>query len=102
MAVLTGFIQASLAQGDAVFVAIPEGNAQLLRQELDGGGTVQVWRSREEIICQVADAGRITDPLVGHRTPPDKLAGGYGLWLVNQVGDLVQARTGQAAGGSWT
>ena len=43
MAVLAGFIQASLAQGDAVFVAIPEGNAQLLRQELDGGGTVQVW-----------------------------------------------------------
>ena len=34
VAVLAGFIQASLAQGDAVFVAIPEGNAQLLRQEL--------------------------------------------------------------------
>jgi hypothetical protein len=34
VAVLAGFIQASLAQGDAVFVAIPEGNARLLRQEL--------------------------------------------------------------------
>ena len=32
--VLAGFIKACLAQGDAVFVAIPEGNAQLLRQEL--------------------------------------------------------------------
>ena len=34
VAVLTGFILASLARGDAVFVAVPEGNAQLLRQEL--------------------------------------------------------------------
>jgi hypothetical protein len=24
------------------------------------------------------------------------VAGGYGLWLVNQVCDLVQARTGRA------
>ena len=76
-------------------LAISELAANTLRHT-DGGGTVQVWRSRQEIICQVADAGQITDPLVGHRTPPDKLAGGYGLWLVNQVCDLVQARTGQA------
>jgi len=28
-----------------------------------GGGTVQVWRTSEEIICQVADTGQIADPL---------------------------------------
>ena len=33
-------------------------------------------------------------PVVRHDT--DELLGGNGLWLVNQVCDLVQARTGQA------
>ena len=62
----------------------------------DGGGTVQFWRVREEIVCQVADTGQITDPLAMHRAPSDDLAGGKGLWLVNQVCDLVQTRTGRA------
>ena len=62
----------------------------------DGGGTVQVWRTREELICQVADTGQITDPLARYRGPSGQLLGGNGLWLVNQVCDLVQARTGQA------
>ncbi|HXL16122.1 MAG TPA: ATP-binding protein, partial [Streptosporangiaceae bacterium] len=62
----------------------------------DGGGMVQVWRTRQEIICQVADSGQITDPLARHRPPSVELPGGNGLWLVNQVCDLVQARTGQA------
>jgi anti-sigma regulatory factor (Ser/Thr protein kinase) len=60
------------------------------------GGTVQVWRTGEEIICQVTDTGQITDPLAWHRAPSDELLGGNGLWLVNQVCDLVQARTSQA------
>ncbi len=60
-----------------------------------GSGTVQVWQTGNEIVCQVADGGRITDPLARHRLPsPDRL-NGQGLWLVNQVCDLVQARTGR-------
>jgi hypothetical protein len=60
-----------------------------------GGGTVQVWQTPGEIICQVTDSGRITDPLARHRLPPYELLNGHGLWLVNQVCDLVQARTGR-------
>ena len=62
----------------------------------DGGGTVQVWQAAGEIICQVADTGQLTDPLAWHRARSDELLGGNGLWLVNQVCDLIQARTGQA------
>jgi len=76
-------------------LAISELAANTLRHT-DGGGTVQAWWSKDRFICQVADAGQITDPLIGHRAPPDEVMGGYGLWLVNQVCDLVQARTGQA------
>jgi len=76
-------------------LAIGEITANTLRHT-DGGGTVQVWRTSEELICQVADTGQITDPLARHRARSDELLGGNGLWLVNQVCDLVQARTGQA------
>ena len=76
-------------------LAVSELAANSLRHT-DGGGTVQVWPAGGEVICQVADTGQITDPLAGHRARSDELLGGNGLWLVNQVCDLVQARTGQA------
>lgn len=60
-----------------------------------GGGVLQVWHTPEEIVCQVHDQGEITDPLAGRvRHGPDDR--GHGLWLVNQVCDLVEARTGPA------
>jgi anti-sigma regulatory factor (Ser/Thr protein kinase) len=76
-------------------IAASELAANTLRHT-GGGGTVQVWRTSEEIICQVADTGQITDPLARYQARSDELQGGNGLWLVNQVCDLVQARTGQA------
>jgi anti-sigma regulatory factor (Ser/Thr protein kinase) len=60
-----------------------------------GGGVLQVWHTQEEIVCQVHDQGEITDPLAGRvrHSPDDR---GHGLWLVNQVCDLVELRTGRA------
>jgi anti-sigma regulatory factor (Ser/Thr protein kinase) len=60
----------------------------------DGGGTVQIWLTEDQISCQVSDTGQLTDPLAGYRAQADGLLGGNGLWLVNQVSDLVQTRTG--------
>jgi anti-sigma regulatory factor (Ser/Thr protein kinase) len=76
-------------------LAISELAANTLRHT-DGSGTVEIWQTGEEIICQVADTGQITDPLAMHRAPSDEVLGGKGLWLVNQVCDLVEARTGRA------
>jgi anti-sigma regulatory factor (Ser/Thr protein kinase) len=60
-----------------------------------GGGTVHIWTSGPEVICQVHDSGRITDPLAGRKRPaPD--SPGQGLWVVNHVCDLVEMRTGPA------
>jgi histidine kinase-like protein len=50
-----------------LLIAASELAANTLRHT--GGGTVQVWRTGEEIICQVADTGQITDPLARHRGP---------------------------------
>jgi anti-sigma regulatory factor (Ser/Thr protein kinase) len=58
-----------------------------------GSGTVRVWRSRDEVICQVQDTGQVTDPLAG-RARPVTDGPGHGLWVVNQICDLVEFRSG--------
>jgi anti-sigma regulatory factor (Ser/Thr protein kinase) len=57
-----------------------------------GSGTLQVWVEGEAVVCQVMDCGRIEDPLVGRRRPRPHDARGRGLWLANQLCDLVQIR----------
>lgn len=58
-----------------------------------GGGTLRLWRDDHTLVCEVADAGRIADPLVGRRRPRQEQERGRGLWLANQLCDLVQVRT---------
>jgi anti-sigma regulatory factor (Ser/Thr protein kinase) len=59
-----------------------------------GGGTLHVWRTEHELLCQLHDQGWITDPLAGRRRR-SPIEPGHGLWLVNQVCDLVELRTGR-------
>jgi len=59
----------------------------------DGSGTVRVWRGQGEVICQVQDTGHVTNPLAGRsRSASD--GSGHGLWVINQICDLVELRTG--------
>jgi anti-sigma regulatory factor (Ser/Thr protein kinase) len=73
-------------------LAVGEVSANTLRHTA-AGGIVRVWHNRAEVICQVNDQGWITDPLAGRRRPPE--ASGLGLWVVHQVCDLVELRTGR-------
>ena len=73
-------------------LAVSELAANTVRHA-DGDGTVHIWHTRQKVMCQVADRGRITDPLAWHRARSEVVLGGKGLWLVNQLCDLVQART---------
>ena len=57
------------------------------------GGTVYLWHDEQEVLCQITDSGVIADRLAGYRVPADDLPGGKGLWLVNQVCDLVEVRS---------
>jgi anti-sigma regulatory factor (Ser/Thr protein kinase) len=59
-----------------------------------GSGTVTMWTEPGAAIVQFSDAGRVDDPLIGRRQPTLDQEGGRGLYLVNQVCDLVQVRTG--------
>ena len=58
-----------------------------------GGGVLRVWPAGDALICEVADAGRIADPLAGRQRPTSGQSGGHGLWLCNQICELVQLRT---------
>lgn len=59
-----------------------------------GEGTLCVWYEDGKLICDIRDAGRITDPLVGRERPPIDRPSGRGLWIANQLCDLVQIRSG--------
>jgi anti-sigma regulatory factor (Ser/Thr protein kinase) len=59
-----------------------------------GAGTLRIWRGEGELVCEVADAGRIDQPLIGRVRPSPDGIGGAGLWLVNHLCDLVQIRSG--------
>jgi anti-sigma regulatory factor (Ser/Thr protein kinase) len=58
-----------------------------------GRGTLRVWREPDALVCEVADSGRIDDPLVGRERPLGAQRDGRGLWLVNQLCDLAQIRS---------
>lgn len=63
-----------------------------------GTGTLRCWREADILLCEVQDGGSIEEPLVGRRRPAPEARCGRGLWLVNQLCDLVQIRS--AAPGS--
>jgi anti-sigma regulatory factor (Ser/Thr protein kinase) len=57
-----------------------------------GGGTVTMWSDEDSLFCEIRDAGRIEDPLIGRERPGTGRSSGRGLWIVNQLCDLVQLR----------
>ncbi|HZU60924.1 MAG TPA: sensor histidine kinase [Solirubrobacteraceae bacterium] len=59
-----------------------------------GRGILRVWRAASRLVCQIEDSGHIADPLAGRRVPRPEVAGGVGLWTVNQLCELVEIRSG--------
>lgn len=58
-----------------------------------GRGTLRMWVEGDEVVMEVLDAGIIDQPLVGRRVPTSVQESGRGMWMVNQLCDLVQLRT---------
>jgi anti-sigma regulatory factor (Ser/Thr protein kinase) len=63
-----------------------------------GAGRLLVWKESNTLLCEVRDDGQIADPLAGRRRPRVEEHGGRGLWLVNQLCDLVQVRSSPDGG----
>jgi anti-sigma regulatory factor (Ser/Thr protein kinase) len=81
-------------QADLV-LAVNELAANTMRHG-GGSGQLRIWREDAELLCEVADGGRITDPLAGRERASVGLGSGRGLWLVNHLCDLVQVRSTEA------
>jgi anti-sigma regulatory factor (Ser/Thr protein kinase) len=58
-----------------------------------GEGTLRLWREDETLLCEVTDRGEFAEPLVGRVFPAPDQWSGRGLWLANQLCDLVQIRS---------
>lgn len=61
-----------------------------------GHGTLRAWIDGDTLVHEVRDGGHITDPLVGRRRPAPSQTSGRGLWVVNELCDLVQLRSSAA------
>ncbi|MFP5225851.1 MAG: anti-sigma factor RsbA family regulatory protein [Actinomycetota bacterium] len=61
-----------------------------------GRGQLLLWRADGSVVGQVDDPGFIADPLIGRQRAELNGGGGLGLWMVNQLVDLMQLRTGTA------
>jgi anti-sigma regulatory factor (Ser/Thr protein kinase) len=76
-------------------LAVGEATANTVRHA-GGAGTLRIWQDEAEIVCEVSDAGQMTDPGVGRFPPPAGSRGGQGLWIIHQACDQVEVSSGPA------
>jgi anti-sigma regulatory factor (Ser/Thr protein kinase) len=89
-------LTAGLSKDRAVdlVLAVAEAAANAIRHG-GGAGIVSAWRRDGELIVEVRDSGRLTDPLAGRVRPATSASGGRGLWLIHQLCDLVELSPGR-------
>lgn len=80
------------ARTDDLVLAVNEIVTNTLRHG-GGRGVLRLWHEGSSLVCEVRDRGQIDEPMVGRRRPSPTQKGGFGLWLVNQICDLVQVRS---------
>ena len=61
-----------------------------------GESELRIWQEDHALVCEVRGHGHIADPMIGRRLPPWGEQHGRGLWMANQLCDLVQVRSGEA------
>jgi anti-sigma regulatory factor (Ser/Thr protein kinase) len=85
--------RAGVGQGrvEDLILAVSELAANSVRHG-GGGGVLRVWLADGHLVCEVADRGRLEHPLAGRVRPSLEQTTGRGLWMVNQLCDLVQIR----------
>jgi len=85
------------AHTDDLLLAVNEVATNSLRHAR-GWGVLRIWEEPHALVCEVRDGGSFDEPLAGRVRPRPAQLGGYGLWVANQVCDLVQIRS--VTGGS--
>lgn len=62
---------------------------------LNGGGRglLRSWTEPDAFVVEVSDSGSITDTLIGRELRSSSAEKGRGVWMANQLCDLVQVRS---------
>jgi anti-sigma regulatory factor (Ser/Thr protein kinase) len=60
-----------------------------------GRGEVAIWCEPDALVVEICDTGVIDDPLVGRGLLDLHSENGRGIWMANQLCDLVQVRSGR-------
>lgn len=81
-------------RSDLVF-AVNEAATNAIRHG-DGGCTTRIWHDGRSVVTEVSFEASLDDPLAGRRRPDADAIDGRGLWLINQVCDLVELRSSPA------
>ena len=84
-----GMVQES---AESLVLAMREIAANSVRHA-GGTGRLRVWVDGDDLVCELSDVGRISDPMVGRLRPRPESESGRGVWIANQLCDLVQIRT---------
>jgi anti-sigma regulatory factor (Ser/Thr protein kinase) len=58
-----------------------------------GRGTLAIWQEATALVCEIGDRGRFGKALADRERPSESVSAPRGLWLANQLCDLVQIRT---------
>jgi anti-sigma regulatory factor (Ser/Thr protein kinase) len=89
-------MEAGLAEGRRFDFVLAANEVAVNSVRYGGGhGVMRVWREEDEVLCEVCDEGWIDRPLAGRERPAPDQAAGRGLWVANQLCDLVQIRSGE-------
>lgn len=59
-----------------------------------GMGLLSIWREPGALVVEISDTGLIDDPLVGRGLLDLQSENGRGIWMANQLCELVQVRSG--------
>jgi hypothetical protein len=78
---------------DLVF-AINEAVSNAVRHG-DGHCRTRIWKSGSSVVSEVRSKTTVSDSLAGRVRPLLDATDGRGLWLINQVCDLVELRSGE-------
>lgn len=81
----------SAARRDDFILAVDEAATNALEHGEEPRFT-RMWRTDASVVAEVVAAGQLDDPLAGRCRPPGAASRGRGLWIVNQLCDLVQLR----------
>jgi anti-sigma regulatory factor (Ser/Thr protein kinase) len=80
------------ARTDDLVLAVNEVATNAIKHAM-APGHLRIWLVPGGLVCQLEDPGHIADPLAGRHRPSPSVDGGLGLWMVNQLCDLVEVRS---------